>query len=763
MIHTKAPLAPALSAFAIAAWIALQPAAAQIPNAPGTPIGTPLGSPGAVEAPQMAQPVPPPGAATAQDTIDPPGRVGRLSEVTGQAWLYSPDTGEWIAAERNRPLTSGDRLATDGDGRVEVRIGSTTLRVDGNTELEVEQLDDARMSLRLHNGSVATRLRSQEVLREFELLTGEGRFTVQRTGRYRFDRNDESSHVTVYAGQAMYEGQGSALTVYAGQRGEFWLDNANVAQYSLTDPVRDDFAAWNSERDRADDRYAAQRYVSPEMTGVEDLDRYGSWQQNPEYGALWVPRVVAPGWAPYTTGRWVWVSPWGWTWVDEAPWGFAPFHYGRWVYVGSSWCWAPGTYVRRPVYAPALVAWIGGPRLSVSLSIGGAPAPAVGWVPLAPREVYVPGYRVSPRYVRNVNVTHVTNITNITTIVNNPQVAVSQQRFANRKFPHAVTVVPADVVAQRRPVAPVARQLRDTPDVRRFVAEPTRTAAITAPPVAAPPTVVRRAAPGGAGAALRAEPIPAPPGRQRLPISNRPNLQNRPNAESPAPGRPPAPAAIAPATPNAAAARPAAPVQPPAAGSQRRPGDDDRGAPPRERGREPDRGGPRGEVAPVVRQAQPVPAPSAQPLPGRVRSFDQAREAQQTRDAQAREAQAREAQAQQAQRARELQAQRAQQQARQAQQAQQAQQLQAQQAQQAQQLQVQQAQQAQQARQARMDEAQRRAAAQAQQQERARAVQEPRRGLPEAPPRAEPQRPRPEAGAPRDGRTVGGSRGRDKE
>jgi hypothetical protein len=414
-----------------------------------------------------------------------------LSEVDGQVWLFHPEEGEWVAAERNRPLTSGDRLATDGGARTEVRIGSTTLRLDGATEIEVLRLDDDRVALQLHNGSVAVRIRSRGQVEGFELRTEEGRFTVQRTGRYRFDRADEASFATVMSGQAYFETQNNALTINAGQRAEFWMDRANVPQYSIVEPERDAFSAWVAERDRADDRSASTRYVSPEMTGVEDLDRYGYWQDNPEYGALWVPRTVAPGWAPYTTGRWAWVAPWGWTWIDEAPWGFAPFHYGRWVYVGSSWCWAPGTYVRRPVYAPALVAWIGGPRLSLGISIGGG-GPAVGWVPLAPREVYVPYYRVSPGYVRNVNVTHVTNITNITTIVNNPQQAVVGRDFRNRKFPHAVTVVPASTFTSRQPVAPVARQLRDTPEVREIVRQPPRASIVAAPPVATPPVVQRR-------------------------------------------------------------------------------------------------------------------------------------------------------------------------------------------------------------------------------------------------------------------------------
>ena len=69
------------------------------------------------------------------------------------------------------------------------------------------------------------------------------------------------------------------------------------------------------------------------------------------------------------------MRPWGWTWVDYAPWGFAPFHYGRWVYIGGSWCWAPGHRVARPVYSPAMVAWIGG------TGYGKGPWPYLGWVP----------------------------------------------------------------------------------------------------------------------------------------------------------------------------------------------------------------------------------------------------------------------------------------------------------------------------------------------------------------------------------------------
>ena len=354
-----------------------------------------------------------------QPEVDPPGRVARLSEATGQVWLYSPESGEWVSALRNQPLTTGDRIATEASARAELQIGSTSLRIDSATELEVVQLDDQLAALALHEGSAIARVRDPNGAGQLELTTDEGRFVTLRAGTYRFDRANGKSDVTVYSGQARYEGPSSALSVNAGQRAEFWIDSGGVAQYSMLSPVNDAFAAWSSERDRRAVGTIAERYVSPEMTGAAELDAYGRWEQTPDYGAVWIPTVVAIDWAPYRHGHWIWLRPWGWTWVDDAPWGFAPFHYGRWVYLRQHWCWTPGTRVARPVYAPALVAWIGGPRASVSVTIGGGPA--VGWFPLAPREVYVPSYRVSPRYARDVNITNVTNVTVINNVFNNPQ------------------------------------------------------------------------------------------------------------------------------------------------------------------------------------------------------------------------------------------------------------------------------------------------------------------------------------------------------
>ena len=242
---------------------------------------------------------------------DPPGRVGRVTESQGQAWVYDTDADEWVALQRNRPITSGSRIAVDGNARLEFRVGSTTVRLAGASELEVRRLDDERIELFLLDGSAALRVRSQDVSREIEVATPEGRFTPRRTGHYRIDRRDGSSVATAWNGELHFENDDSALNVGAGRSAEFWRE-ANTTRYTWSESQNDEFADWVARANREDDRSGAvTRYVSPEMTGYEDLDRNGHWESHPEYGPVWAPTTVVAGWAPYRYGHWTWMQPLG--------------------------------------------------------------------------------------------------------------------------------------------------------------------------------------------------------------------------------------------------------------------------------------------------------------------------------------------------------------------------------------------------------------------------------------------------------------------
>lgn len=390
------------------------------------------------------------GAAIAADD-DPPGRVGRVIESQGQAWLYDTDSDEWVELQRNRPITSGNRIAVDGAARLELRIGSTTIRLAGGSEIEMRRLDDERIELFLVDGSAALRVRSQDVSREIEVNTPMGRFTPRRTGHFRIDQRDGSSVATAWNGELHFENDDSALDVGSGRSAEFWREGT-ATHYAWSESQNDEFGDWVARANREDDRSGAvTRYVSPEMTGYEDLDRYGQWESHPEYGPLWMPTTVVSGWAPYRYGHWTWIGPWGWTWVDDARWGFAPFHYGRWVVVGGRWCWAPGRYVARPVYAPALVAWTG----NVHVGIG---APIVGWVPLAPREPYYPYYRHRGGYWKTVNYGHLHLFPHHT-----PRTIPTRAiRYANQSAPGGMNAVPSTALQSRRPIAPALAQVDPT-------------------------------------------------------------------------------------------------------------------------------------------------------------------------------------------------------------------------------------------------------------------------------------------------------------
>ncbi len=382
---------------------------------------------------------------------DPPGRVGRLSYLSGAVSFRPGDVEDWLPAQINRPLTTGDHIWVDEGGRAELHAGAAAVRLDSRTAFEFLNLDDSTVQIRLAEGSLNIRLRELSEAETFEVDTPNLAFSLLRPGEYRIDVNPDTTTtvVTVRGGEGEITGGNQAFAVRPGEQARA-IGGDSPSFDTLGAPARDEWDDWCLNRDRREDQSPSARYVSRDMVGYDDLDDHGDWRTVTEYGAVWVPRGVAVGWAPYRYGHWVWLEPWGWTWVDDAPWGFAPFHYGRWVYVGY-WAWVPGPVAVRPVYAPALVAWVGGPRFSMSVSFG-AGAAGVAWFPLGPREVYVPAYRASPAYVNRVNVTNTTIVNNI----NITNINVTNVRYVNREVPGAVTAVPQGVLSGARPVQSAA-------------------------------------------------------------------------------------------------------------------------------------------------------------------------------------------------------------------------------------------------------------------------------------------------------------------
>ncbi|MBI3369658.1 MAG: hypothetical protein HY021_14775 [Burkholderiales bacterium] len=187
-----------------------------------------------------------------------PSRVGRVVELQGTAWLYDRDERGWIQALPNQVLTSGDLIATQPGSRVELRVGSTTLRLAGDSELELRRVDDLAIELYLSTGSLAVRVTSPEVLAQLEVGTPEGRFLARATGHYRIDRRDEASHGSNWRGALQFEGRDSTLAIGRDQHAEFWLQGSRQeTHFRWLAPERDDFADWVARDDHDADRICA--------------------------------------------------------------------------------------------------------------------------------------------------------------------------------------------------------------------------------------------------------------------------------------------------------------------------------------------------------------------------------------------------------------------------------------------------------------------------------------------------------------------------
>jgi hypothetical protein len=380
---------------------------------------------------------------------DPPDRAARLQYLSGSVSIQPQGTGDWVSGTQNSTLTNSDNVWTDKDSKAELNVGGGLLRMGDESSLTLTNISSQNVQVELHQGTLSLHVRQLFGGEIYEVDTPNMAFTVQKSGDYRFDvdPNEDTTVVTVRKGEGDATGNGPAVRIKSNEQARF--SNSTSLEHTVAEaPPYDGFDSWCGARNDREDHSVSARYVAPGVIGYEDLDDYGVWDEVPPYGHIWVPRHVAVGWAPYHDGHWAYVEPWGWTWVDNAPWGYAPFHYGRWVYTGGYWGWAPGPVYVRPVYAPALVAWFGGPAWGVSFGFGFGGG--FGWCPLGFGEPFYPWYHHGYGYFRSVNISN-TYIHNVNNYYGHPPNRGSN--FANYRAPGGFTAAPARTLQNGLPVA----------------------------------------------------------------------------------------------------------------------------------------------------------------------------------------------------------------------------------------------------------------------------------------------------------------------
>lgn len=397
--------------------------------------------------------------------LAPPARVGQLSLVSGGVRMRVDAASGWELAVPNTPITSGSAVATDIPGRAEVRIGSTGLQLGQDAQVVWTEISDHGLQLELRNGLAALRVRVLAPGEQVRVKVGGVTVQLLKPGAYRFRHVQQRARLGVWVleGQARLAFNQQDITL--GPKQQLQIDRELTT--SVPASAGEDHESFDGFADVRDRRSAAAQsldFVSAEMTGAEALDGHGSWLEEAGVGAVWFPRQLPLDWAPYRFGRWRWLAPWGWTWVDDAPWGFAPSHYGRWLFAVGRWGWAPGPLATgpaaaRPVFAPALVGFYGTAASAVWVSSAAA-TPVVGWYPLAPGEVYWPAYNTPMGYVRALNASSLGDASALQALPaagsSGPPNRFARTAFAATAMPYASFIAMQDVATHQVVLSPAA-------------------------------------------------------------------------------------------------------------------------------------------------------------------------------------------------------------------------------------------------------------------------------------------------------------------
>jgi hypothetical protein len=346
------------------------------------------------------------------------GRVGGIDIAEGEVTIRLPGGGEaagtplpgaWAEAGRNDPVAAGMAVRTAAASRAVLRVGADLVAFSETAEADIVKLDRAGTALALHGGRLGVFLSGHEAGRVTEIAIPNGAVRLFAPGEYEIAAGDGRfpARLAVFAGTARVVGKGLDAVVTSGGTALLIGEERLAMLPGGASEEEDAFAEWWRAQKRSPADSPALHRVSAALTGHERLDQHGAWERIAGIGEAWFPKDPPRDWAPYRHGRWRWMNPWGWTWIDDLPWGFATSHYGRWVHVGEAdsgtgrWGWVPGERVAEPVFMPAAVAFLG--TAGVGLSYPDAFRPAVAWFPLAPGEVYWPDFTDDPAAIRRLN------------------------------------------------------------------------------------------------------------------------------------------------------------------------------------------------------------------------------------------------------------------------------------------------------------------------------------------------------------------------
>jgi hypothetical protein len=316
------------------------------------------------------------GFAAADDDEEKPditARVARISFIRGDVQIKRSGSDEWEKGVLNLPLIEGDEIATGSDSRLEIQFNNYAhLRLDHDALLKLAVMKDEGVALSLSLGTANVMVRDLEKAGGyFEIDAPKTTIAVEKSGSYRIDAGkagDTELRVSITGGGSGHVySQSAGFTLKSGRSARVFLEGDNAGEWETADAAKlaDDFEAWTAERDSLIEKQLTaahyNKYYDQDIYGADDLNDNGEWIYTSTYGYVWRPFAGSintyANWSPYRYGHWRWMGPYGWTWVNDEPWGWATYHYGRWVYDSGYWVWSPYGYYRprHSWWFPALV------------------------------------------------------------------------------------------------------------------------------------------------------------------------------------------------------------------------------------------------------------------------------------------------------------------------------------------------------------------------------------------------------------------------
>src|SRR2546426_10657043 len=326
--------------------------------------------------------------------------VGRIAYTEGQVLRFVPETQDWVATVKDAPFGMHDALYTDPQARAELILpNGLWVRIGASTQLQLIALTSDASEIDVASG--VTRFYNTSADGVVKATTPFGAVLAEPDATFDLYVGDQSMEVLALKGDIAFIHQATNARYDVIPGSSSILANATeVASGDGTvDTAWDD---WNAGRDRlwaqrAQAQGASVRHLPPQIQDdAYALEENGRWERVSYEGEahdFWRPTTVAATWQPFTVGRWTdWYEDQ--TWVPDEPFGYVTHHYGNWVVVNGLWYWAP------PV---ATVALATGPLLGFAWYPGRVAwihsAADIGWVPLAPTEVYYSHRAWGPRAV----------------------------------------------------------------------------------------------------------------------------------------------------------------------------------------------------------------------------------------------------------------------------------------------------------------------------------------------------------------------------